>query len=69
MSAPYAVCPDDREPLISSFEVDYKEFLCMVCGHRYEFLQPHAAEPTPELDARHAALQAKFDAGVRPVQP
>ncbi len=65
-SAPYAVCPADREPLISTFEVAYKEFLCMVCGRRYEFLQPHAAEPTPELDARYEDLHARFVVGERP---
>lgn len=62
MSAPYAVCPVDGEPLVSTLEFRYAEFYCVVCKNKYGFLDPHPAEPTPELDARHAELRAQYDA-------
>lgn len=66
MTAPMAVCPRDGEPLVMSFERRGKEFVCMVCGHWYEFLQPRAAEPSPELDARHKELYELYLTGERP---
>lgn len=63
---PYAGCPRDREPLISTIERRGAEFLCMVCGGWFGFLAPTPIEPTPEVDARYAELQARFDAGERP---
>lgn len=63
---PMATCPSDGEPLISTFERRGAEFLCMVCGRWLGFLSPEPADPTTELEARHAELQARFDAGERP---
>ncbi len=60
--APYALCPKDREPLISTIEQRGAEFLCEVCGTYYGFLSPVPGAPTKELDARHAELQSAFDA-------
>lgn len=63
MSAPrMATCYDDDEPLVMTFEMDGKEFVCVVCGRWYEFFEPKAASPTPELQARHDELKAKYDA-------
>lgn len=61
-----ATCPVDDEPLVMTFEVKFKEFICMVCGTYYEFLSPKPATETPELNARYAELKALFDSGVRP---
>lgn len=63
---PYATCPRDGEPLISTIEQPGAEFLCMVCGVWYGFLSPKPATPTPELEARYNELQTRFDAGERP---
>jgi hypothetical protein len=60
-------CPTDGEPLIATFEVKYKEFLCMVCGDYYEFFQPVGKpDDTPGLKERYNELKAQFDRGVRP---
>lgn len=59
---PMAMCHDCPEPLVSTFEFKYKEFLCMSCRRLYEFLSPRAAESTPELEARQKVLQAQYDA-------
>jgi hypothetical protein len=67
--APTAVCWDDNEPLIPTFEVAQKEFLCMVCGRRYAFLEPKAVKSTPELTARYDELHEKFMSGERPADP
>jgi hypothetical protein len=63
---PMACCPHDDEPLMATFERRGAEFMCMVCGTYYGFLAPKAREATPELQARHDELRARFDAGERP---
>lgn len=65
-AAPYALCPRDKEPLVSTIEHQGAEFLCMVCGTWYGFMAPVPGVPTPELDARHEELRAAFDRGERP---
>jgi hypothetical protein len=61
----FAGCPSCREPLISTFEVRKKEFVCVVCGDYFEFLSPVRLGESPEIEARYNALKAQFDAGVR----
>jgi hypothetical protein len=63
---PYACCPRDGEPLITSLERRGAEFVCLVCGGWFGFLSPKPGDPTPELDARYAELKARYDAGERP---
>lgn len=62
MSWGVATCPADGEPLVGTFEFRGFEFICMVCGTKYEFLQPRPAPETPELMARHDELKAQYDA-------
>ena len=64
--APTACCPRDDEPMISTFERNGAEFVCMVWGTWYGFLAPKALPDTPERQARHDELRARFDAGERP---
>lgn len=64
--APFATCPADGEPLIGTFRYRGAEFVCMACGAKLGFLSPAPAEPTPALEARHAELRARFDAGEEP---
>lgn len=59
--APFACCPRDGEPLMSTFEFTGAEFYCQVCGGRFGFLSPTAKEPTPELQVRHDELRAVYD--------
>lgn len=63
---PTACCPNDGEPLMSTFRYPGAEFVCMVCGNRLGFLSPTPKTNTPELQARHDQLRALFDAGVEP---
>lgn len=63
---PTACCPVDGEPLMSTFEYVKYEFCCLVCGRLYGFLSPQGKPTTPELDARHDELRARWDAGERP---
>lgn len=63
---PYACCPRDNEPLISTIERAGAEFVCMVCGRWYGFLSPTPRDPSPELAARYDELLARFRAGERP---
>lgn len=65
MARPYAGCPKCAEPLIGTFEVPQKEFVCIICGTYYAFLSPMPLDVTPERDARYAELKALFDKGVR----
>jgi hypothetical protein len=37
------------------------EFYCVVCGVKYGFLAPVGKTPTPELEARHAELDAQYE--------
>lgn len=63
---PYATCPSDNEPLISTLKYRGIEFVCMVCGAGYGFLSPKPAEPTNELKTRLAYLEERFNAGDAP---
>lgn len=60
-TAPTATCRADGEPLVFTFEYPRYEFICMVCGEKYGFLDPAPAESTPELEARHAELRAQYE--------
>lgn len=60
--APFALCPRDREPLVATIEQAGAEFVCVVCHTYYGFLAPVAGEPTEQLAARLAELEAIFDA-------
>ena len=62
--APMAGCPVCREPLMSTFERQGKEFHCLVCGAWVEFLRPTPIDPSTN-QARHDELRARFDAGER----
>ena len=60
--APYATCRPCGAPLIPTFAFSGFEFYCLECGLLYDwFFGPKAAEPTPELAARYAALKAEWD--------
>jgi hypothetical protein len=63
---PMAMCPVDGEPLVMSMEVPKFEWLCMECGNRYAYFAPTPQPITPERQARHAELKARYDAGERP---
>lgn len=64
--APWACCPTDGEPLIGTFEVRKKEFVCIVCGQYWEFLSPVGKpKDTPGLLERYTELKKLFDEGVR----
>lgn len=63
-ATPWATCPHDGEPLVSTFEVAFKEFLCMACGRRYGFFGPKPS--FEDHQPRYNELLALFDAGVRP---
>jgi hypothetical protein len=58
---PMAMCPRCEAPLISTCVFSGYEFYCVECGNRVTFFGPRAAQPTPELDARHDALRAEWD--------
>lgn len=60
-SPPTAVCWNDGEPLIGTFEFPQYEFVCQVCGKLYGFLSPDKAKSTAELDARHDELRAEYE--------
>lgn len=56
---PVAMCPRcPDEPLVFTFEMTGAEFTCLGCGGWFGFLDPRAAESTPELDARAAERKA-----------
>ena len=59
--APMATCPRCDEPLISTIKFRGKEFICVACRRLWEFLQPKAAEVTPELQTRYDELKAQWD--------
>jgi uncharacterized Zn finger protein (UPF0148 family) len=58
---PYACCPRDGEPLVSTLEFYKAEFYCVVCGTKYGFLAPVGKAPTSELEARHAELRVQYE--------
>lgn len=59
--APMACCPTDREPLVATMEFRGAEFVCMVCGTKYGFLSAIGRPITPELQARHDELRARYE--------
>lgn len=61
-----AVCPRDGAPLISTILFPKAEFYCLECGARLGWLDPAAAKPTSELDARYEALKAEWDEHAAP---
>lgn len=65
---PMAMCPSCGEVLVATFERPKKEFLCLGCGEWWEFLQPRAAEATPERLARAEELREMFKAGIRKIE-
>jgi hypothetical protein len=60
MTAPTAVCRVDGEPLVSTLAFYQAEFVCVVCGRTYGFLEPDGADNTPELQARYEELRARW---------
>jgi hypothetical protein len=58
---PMACCPSCEEPLIMTFRFPGKEFICVECRGLWGFLDPIAKEITPELNARHDELVAKWE--------
>lgn len=62
MTAPTAVCRVDGEPLVSTLAFIHKEFVCVVCGRTYGFLEPASAPSTVELTERADDLRARFHA-------
>lgn len=61
---PMACCPRPGcgAPLILTLAWSRNEFYCLECGGHYGWLDPVAQQPTPELDARYAALKDEWDA-------
>lgn len=60
---PVAMCPRCAdEVLVSTFNWAHYEFYCLNCKGHFGWLEPRAAEPTPELDQRVEAAEAKFKA-------
>jgi hypothetical protein len=57
-----ALCPRCSAVLVMTFAFRKKEFYCLDCGGRWEFLAPLAADETPELDAKVEATMAEFKA-------
>lgn len=60
---PMACCPrcEEATPLIGTIVFYQAEFYCLECGGRFGFLDPRTADPSPELSAHHARLQAEWD--------
>lgn len=61
MKPKMAMCPSCSTPLVSSMAFAGYEFVCLGCGSRFGWLEPHAVEETPALAERCAALQAEWD--------
>jgi hypothetical protein len=62
--AKMACCPTCEAPLIFTFAFAHYEYYCLECGRKLDFLEPVARTTTPELLARHAALQKEWDTHV-----
>lgn len=59
----WAVCREDQEPLISTLEFPGFEFVCVVCGRKYGFLEPHSMpDDTPGMQERYDELKKIYDA-------
>lgn len=52
---PFAGCPDCGAPLVSTFEVPKKEWICVPCDKFFEWLSARPAPGTAEEN------QAKYD--------
>lgn len=59
-AAPVATCPYDGDPLVMTFAFAGYEFICLECGRLYGFLEPRAAEATPQLLDRAEQRKAEF---------
>lgn len=57
----YSVCAADGEPLIPTFVFPFKEWICLVCGRKYEFFGAPMKERTPALRARLEELMAEWN--------
>lgn len=55
-----AMCRECDEPLVCTFAFTAKEFVCVKCGRLYDWLEPDAADETPELLARVAEVKAEW---------
>lgn len=59
--APMAMCPVCKtEPLIFTFDRPRYEFHCWTCKDWFGFLDPIAAEPTPEIETRLIEVRAQY---------
>lgn len=58
--APMAICRSCGAPLIGTFAFRKHEFYCLECGRPHGWLDPHAAEPSAELNARYEALHDEW---------
>jgi hypothetical protein len=61
MSWGYATCHVDGEPLVSTLVFSKKEFVCVVCGRTYGFMEPVAAPETPKIKRRQKTLEKKWN--------
>lgn len=56
-----AMCPNcEDEVLVMTFAFNGKEFFCLGCGGDFEFLEPRAADETPELLERLAQRKEEW---------
>lgn len=59
---PMAVCPYCGDPLVSTFEFKFKEWICMGCDRLLEWLSARdGGIATPEMIARYETHRAKYD--------
>lgn len=63
--SPFAVCPNDGDVLVSTFERPGKEWHCLTCGEWWEWLQAFTVPATPERAARADVVLDRFKAGER----
>jgi hypothetical protein len=59
MVAMCPTCPD--EVLVSTFRWPGAEFYCLGCDRGYSFVAPRPEPPSPELDARIAQANLRFE--------
>jgi hypothetical protein len=60
---PVAMCPRCRtEPLVFTFDRPKYEFTCVHCGGWFGFLDPIAAEDTPELQEQVERNKQTYEA-------
>lgn len=51
----------ENEPLVWTRHWRHKEFICLGCGHLYEWLEPKPAESTPEILALSEARDKEWE--------